>query len=135
MLTLVHPDYADELHSPHLLTRNELAEQLRKYVATFQLNAITSAKTISTRFDESTDRWITVLSTPSGKSTIVSKHIVQATGIGSQKPNIPVIQNREVFQGISIHSSQYKNPSQLLEKGVKVSRRTKSSLEVGYHER
>lgn len=61
---------------------------------------------------------------PAGQRTAVSKHLVLATGIGSQKPNMPQIADRGLYQGISVHSAQYQNAKQLVEKGVKVGKHT-----------
>lgn len=82
---------------------------------------INSAKILSTRFDGASKQWTVNFSTPAGEHTVVSKHLVQATGIGSQKPHVPAIADEELFGGISIHSSGYKNGKELAEKGVKVS--------------
>lgn len=36
-------------------------------------------------------------------------------------PYIPAIANKEVFGGVNIHSSRYKNGKELAQQGVKVS--------------
>ncbi|KAE8391181.1 FAD/NAD(P)-binding domain-containing protein [Aspergillus alliaceus] len=82
--------YDPELQTPHLLARNELALQVRRYVETFNLNVLTAN----------------------------SKHLVLATGIGSQKPYLPTTVDSHLYQGISIHSAQYQNANQLAEKGA-----------------
>lgn len=82
---------------------------------------INSVKILSTRFDKASKQWTVNFSTPAGEHTVVSKHLVQATGIGSQKPYVPAIADEELFGGVSIHSSQYKNGKEIAEKGVKVS--------------
>ncbi|KAF7588254.1 hypothetical protein BBP40_005976 [Aspergillus hancockii] len=111
--------YDKELQTPHLLTRDELATQVRRYVEAYDLNIITSAQIQSTQYDESAKRWTVKFHTPAGQSTATSKHVVLATGIGSQKPNIPSIADRHLYQGVSIHSAQYQNGKQLAEKGAK----------------
>lgn len=79
------------------------------------------AKISSTRFDGAFKLWTVKFSTPTGEHTVISKHLVQATGIGSQMPHIPAIANQELFGGINIHSSRYKNAKELAQQGVKVS--------------
>lgn len=116
--------YPKALQAPHLLTRNDLAEQVRKYVVAFNLNVITSAKVKATQYNKSAKRWIVKLDTPAGMLTAVSKQLVQATGIGSQKPNMPSIADRHLYKGISLHSAQYTNAKELREKGAKVSANT-----------
>lgn len=97
---------------------------MRKYVAAFNLNVITSAKIKATQYDDSVKRWTVKFETPSGEYTAVSKQLVQATGVGSQKPNLPSIADRHLYKGISLHSAQYKNAKELRERGAKVSLNT-----------
>lgn len=82
---------------------------------------INSIKILSTNFDGASKQWTVNISTPAGNHTVVSKHLVQATGIGSQKPFVPAIANIELFSGVSIHSTRYKNAKELAQQGVKVS--------------
>lgn len=112
--------YDKELGISHLLTRNELAAHLRRYVETFNLNMINSAEVQSTQYDVLKQRWKVTFQTQTGMHTAVSKQLVLATGIGSQKPKIPNLGDSHLYQGISIHSTQYKNAQQLKESGAKV---------------
>lgn len=82
---------------------------------------INSARILSTSFDGATKQWTVKFSTAAGEHTVISKHLVQATGFGSQKPFVPAIANRELFGGLSIHSNEYKSGKELAERGVKVS--------------
>ncbi|CAI7648612.1 unnamed protein product [Penicillium pancosmium] len=111
--------YDKELRTPHLLSKDELASQVRRYVETFKLNIITSAKIKSTQYDMSTERWEIEIATPAGKRKISSKQLVLATGFGSQKPNMPYIPGKELYKGTSIHSAQFKSGLDLKEKGIK----------------
>lgn len=103
-----------------MLSKDDLASQVRRYVESFNLNMITSAQVLSTEYDTATTRWIVELQTPAGQRKIVSKHIVMATGIGSQKINLPSIADNHLYTGTSLHSAHFKNAEQLKEKGVKV---------------
>ncbi|KAJ9315623.1 hypothetical protein DTO271D3_4196 [Paecilomyces variotii] len=105
--------------TPHLLTRNELAEHLRRYIDSYNLNIITSAEIQSTQYNQLTKQWTVQLQTPSGKYTVICKHLVQATGIASQKPYIPELDNSNPYEGINIHSNEYQNASKLREQGAK----------------
>lgn len=120
---LSYAGYPKELQSPHLLTKDELGEQLRKYCETLGLSGIYSAKVLSTQYDANEKRWTLKVQTPSGEISVTSKHLVQATGVGSQKPYLPpaAITGREVYKGISVHSSQFKSAQELKARGVKVS--------------
>jgi cation diffusion facilitator CzcD-associated flavoprotein CzcO len=117
-LTVRKPDYEKK---PELLSREDLASQVRRYVAAFNLNMITSAQIQSTQYNPSTKRWLIKFQTPAGQRTAISKHVVMATGIGSQKMNLPSIADEHLYKGISMHSVQYKNAEQLKAKGAKVS--------------
>ncbi|KAL3481108.1 monooxygenase [Aspergillus californicus] len=111
--------YDKELQSPHLLTRQDLADQVRRYVETFNLNIIHSALIQWTEFDEVTKNWSISFQTPAGQRKVVAKHLVMATGIGSQKPYLPQMAEPELYKGVSMHSAQYKNAEQLKEQGAK----------------
>ncbi|KAK0120504.1 hypothetical protein ONS96_010712 [Cadophora gregata f. sp. sojae] len=109
--------YDKELQSPHLLSKDELAEQVRSYVKAFNLNFITLAEIIET-IQLPDERWSVRFKTPAGIYTINTHHLVQATGIGSQRPNMPIIKDAHIYPGIKIHSKQYKNANQLRDQGV-----------------
>lgn len=112
--------YPKELQSPHLLTKDELAQQVRRYVSSFDLNFITSAKIQSVVYDQSAKRWTIKFQTPSGPQKAVSKHLVQATGVRSQKPHLPCIIDEGIYKGISMHSVTFRNGNKLKNQGVKV---------------
>ncbi|KAI5456708.1 hypothetical protein BGZ63DRAFT_467875 [Mariannaea sp. PMI_226] len=116
---LPYMTYDEELQAPHLLTKDELAEQVRRYVATFNLNIITSASIQSTVYDVSSKSWTVKLQTPAGQLKVVAKHLVQATGLGSQKEYIPKLENEGLYKGINLHSVNYKNANKLKEQGAK----------------
>lgn len=82
---------------------------------------VNSAKILSTRFDGASKLWTISFSTPTGEHMVMSKHLVQATGIGSQMPYIPAVANEELFGGVNIHSSRYRNGKEMVQQGVKVS--------------
>ena len=110
--------YDRELQAPHLLTRDELAEQVRRFVETFHLNVITSAEIIQTTQMQD-NRWQIKFQTPAGVFTVIAKQLVQATGIGSQKPYLPPMADQQLYKGISVHSSRYKNATQLTDQGAR----------------
>ncbi|OJJ70339.1 hypothetical protein ASPBRDRAFT_197053 [Aspergillus brasiliensis CBS 101740] len=111
--------YDKELQTPHLLTRQDLASQVRRYVETFNLNTIHSAKVQSTEYDEVAKRWHVTFQSPAGQRKVTAKQLVMATGIGSQKPNMPQIANLHIYKGISVHSTEYKNANLFREQGAK----------------
>ncbi|KAJ5632118.1 hypothetical protein N7490_008457 [Penicillium lividum] len=102
---------------PMLLTRSMLAEQMKRYAQVFTLNLLNSSTIEASSFNESTDSWRFKIRTPSGSKTVTCKHVVQATGLGCTKPFVPQLPGN--YSGVSIHSSQYRNPSELKRLGVK----------------
>ncbi|KAJ5297482.1 hypothetical protein N7508_007731 [Penicillium antarcticum] len=111
--------YMNYEKKPDLLSREDLASQVRRYVATFNLNMITSAQIQSTQYNRSTKQWLIKFQTPAGQRTVISKHVVMATGVGSQKLHLPSIADKHLYKGISMHSVQYKNAEQLKAKGAR----------------
>lgn len=82
---------------------------------------ITSVKIQSTQYDELSKRWTIRFQTPTGQHTAVSKHLVQATGLGSQKFYLPPIKGEDLYKGTSVHSAQYRNAKEFKQEGAKVS--------------
>lgn len=114
---LPYMTYDKELQSPHHLSKDELAAQVRRYVDAFNLNVVTSADVTKTT-QLPGKRWQIEFRTPSGAYTAVAKHLVQATGIASQKPYTPPMADEELYKGIHIHSSQFKSGAQLKSQGA-----------------
>lgn len=117
MCELPYMNYDKEMQSPHLLTKDELAQQVSRYVSAFKLNIINSAEILETT-QLSDRRWEVKFQTPAGTRTVVTKHLVQATGFGSQKPYIPSVADQQLYKGISIHSQQFKNAEELKKQGA-----------------
>lgn len=117
---MVFMEYPKEQQSPYLLTKDDLAEQVRRYVAAFDLNIINSAEVIETmQFRKPDRRWRIRVKTPAGVCEVVAKHLVQATGIASQKPNLPSLPDEQLYKGISVHSTGFKNGSELIKQGAR----------------
>ncbi|KAI0481998.1 hypothetical protein GGR56DRAFT_164706 [Xylariaceae sp. FL0804] len=117
---LPYLDYRKEKQSPHRLTKYDVAEYLEEYAERCRLSILFSATIKSTVYNAAAEqKWTVKVETPSGPKIIVAKHFVQTTGIGSGKPFVPAIPNRELFKGISIHSTQYRNGRELAAQGVK----------------
>ncbi|KAG8676498.1 hypothetical protein FPOAC2_02628 [Fusarium poae] len=112
-------NYQDEFMGDHLLSKDELADHLRRFVSCFDINVITSAKIQSTVYDKLNKKWTIEVKTPAAVVVVAAKHVVQATGIASQKPNVPTITNTNTYKGIAIHSSDYRNGQHLAKQGIK----------------
>ncbi|KAL2751906.1 hypothetical protein ACRALDRAFT_1059061 [Sodiomyces alcalophilus JCM 7366] len=116
---LPYLEYPKKPQSPYLLSRDDLAEQVRRYTECLNLNVITSAKIQSTVYDPSKKQWTVKFQTPGGLRTALAKHLVQATGVSSQKKYVPQIADEHLYKGTSFHSEQFKNGKKLKEKGIK----------------
>lgn len=103
------------------LHRDDLAEQMRRFAKAFNLgdDVLHSTTVRSTSYDPEDKTW-TVSLNPCGKS-IQCKQLVLCTGIGSWAPYTPDILGREAYQGVAIHSADFKNGKTLAAQGVKVS--------------
>ncbi|KAK1981195.1 hypothetical protein LZ30DRAFT_593199 [Colletotrichum cereale] len=111
--TMAYLEYAKEQQFPHFLTREELANQVKRYVETFNLNIVNSAEIISTTYNQSTKLYTVTCLTPTGRRVATARHIVQATGIGSQKPRMPAMADTKLYKGVSIHSTAYRSAKDL----------------------
>ncbi|CAN8101232.1 unnamed protein product [Discula destructiva] len=109
--------YDDNL--PVILTRTDLADHMKNYVATFHLNMLNSSSVQESSFNQTTRTWNFKIRTPFGTKVVKSKHLVQSTGIGGQCGYVPDIPGAMDFKGVNIHSEQYKNPRTLSDKGAK----------------
>ncbi|KAH7464405.1 hypothetical protein FOXG_17115 [Fusarium oxysporum f. sp. lycopersici 4287] len=109
----------DEKFRSGLLSRDVLANQLKRYVEEFRLNVVTGSVIQWTTYDSAAKQWKIKIRTPGGEKIATARHLVQATGIASQKPYLPSIGDKHIYKGFNLHSSEYKNPAQLREKGVK----------------
>ncbi|KAL0766456.1 hypothetical protein CaCOL14_010901 [Colletotrichum acutatum] len=108
-----------EQQFPHFLTREELANQVKRYVEIFNLSMLNSAKIISTTYNQAPKLYTVTFLSPTGRRVAVARHIVQATGIGSQKPHMPPMADANLYRGVSVHSTAYRNAKDLKMLGVK----------------
>ncbi|KAK1655074.1 hypothetical protein BDP81DRAFT_308322 [Colletotrichum phormii] len=117
--TMAYLEYPKEQHFPHFLTRDELANQVKRYVETFNLNVVNSAKVMSTTFNQASKLYTVTFWSPTGRRVAVARHLVQATGLGSQKPHMPPMADANLYKGVSVHSTAYRNAKDLKMLGVK----------------
>lgn len=107
-----HPKLQDKI-----LSRNDLATHLKKCVRQFGLHVINSVEITQTTLADD-GRWRVNFSTPYSARTAIARHLVQATGIGSQIPYTPSITEQQTYNGVAIHSSQYKDLHVLKDQSV-----------------
>jgi len=99
-------------HWPVFTPKDKLAEFFEAYVNLLELNAWTSTKIQSTKWDETGKRWTVEVHRRNADGTtsdhtLHPRHIVLATG-HSGKPNMPNIQGIDQFKGDNLcHSSAH----------------------------
>ncbi|KAL6362256.1 hypothetical protein LRP88_04334 [Fusarium phalaenopsidis] len=95
------PEYSD------YLGKDELAKGHRQWAEKYGINVWLSTTVGSGHWDE-TAKLYTLNITKQGQHVqITARHVVMATGAGSQSPVMPNISDRDHFQGILLHSSDY----------------------------
>lgn len=93
---------------------------MQRFAQTFPLNILYLTTVQSTRLDTRTGQWTLVLSTAGEKArTVVAKHLVQATGLGSQVPNKPKLDVDASYAGLDLHSVAFTNAKDLHARGVR----------------
>lgn len=110
------------MQSPYRLSKHDVAEQLQKYTESFGLNVITGARIHKTVYNVTENLWTfqVAIEGQDDYTTVVCKHLVQATGLGSGKPNLPLIKDAHLYRGLQMHSAQYRKANSLKETGAKV---------------
>lgn len=106
--------------------KQDLAGQCARYAATFNLNVLLQTTVKAIKQDASSKHWTVTLSQRQSDGShreieVKAKHIVQSTGVGSQIPYTPTLENAAAeYGGKILHSVRFKNASNLAEQGVKV---------------
>ncbi|KAG5721450.1 Flavin-containing monooxygenase YUCCA4 [Termitomyces sp. T112] len=104
------------LYTPSL----KMADWLESYAAILELPVWTSS-IVQSAVQLDNNKWSVRIRTHDGTLRIfVVNHLVFATGIGDGNPNIPDIQNLDLYTGITLHSSQYKRADEYIGKKVLV---------------
>lgn len=98
-----------------------MASHLARYVNTFNLNVITSSHIQHTEYDMVSNRWTVLFKSMSVGRKVICKQLVLATGVGSQQPYVPRIEQSEQYQGLSFHSSSFTNAKGLKSLEISVS--------------
>lgn len=107
-----------------ILSRDDLADHMRNYAATFHLNILYSSTIEGCSFSTARGAWTVRVRTPTGPRVVRAKHLVQSTGLGGSEPYMPSLPGAEAYKGVNLHSVAYKNPKTLSDKGAKVRRPT-----------
>ncbi|KAJ6606230.1 FAD/NAD-P-binding domain-containing protein [Mycena vulgaris] len=92
---------------PVFTPRDKMADWLEQYAQSQDLVAWTNSRLLPhPRYDSAAKRWTVVVDRAGEHVTLNPAHIVVAAGaLGA--PRVPVIRDREIFRGTTIHSSEY----------------------------
>lgn len=94
---------------PVYIPKDLLANWFESYADAMELNIWTSTEIVSAQHDAATGDWRVVLRRGDGTERVVKpKHIVMATGVSSI-PVRPKYAGLEDFEGVVMHSGDYKN--------------------------
>ncbi|KAF2445316.1 FAD/NAD(P)-binding domain-containing protein [Karstenula rhodostoma CBS 690.94] len=104
-----------------IVSRRTMLQNIYSNTPKTSINVITSATIHTTVFNVTEKLWTVNIGIAGGKKakTTRSKHIVQATGLGSGKPHLPSMKDEDLYKGLRLHSADYGNTQQLKERRVK----------------
>ncbi|GAB4847742.1 hypothetical protein Ancab_026804 [Ancistrocladus abbreviatus] len=119
--------------APTYMNKDEFIKYLNDYVSYFAIKPHYSECVFSTSYDESEQRWTVIAQHTKSREVhgYSSKFLVIASGENS-KSYIPHIPGQLNFEGISLHSSQYKSGSNFRGKDVLVIGCGNSGMEICY---
>ncbi|PCG95286.1 Hypothetical protein PENO1_025280 [Penicillium occitanis (nom. inval.)] len=92
---------------PEYLGKEDLAEGPRAWAAKYGIKIWLLTTVHSGYWDNQTQTYTLNIRRADIESQVTAKHVVMATGAGSQTPVMPVFPNRERYRGLVLHSAQY----------------------------
>ncbi|KAF9461716.1 hypothetical protein BDZ94DRAFT_1263163 [Collybia nuda] len=98
----------------------KMGNWLEYYSDALELNVWTSTTLTKATQDPDTYKWHVTLIRDGKERTLFVKHIIFATGIGSDVPRFPEIPGKENYGGIVLHSCQHKSAKDHIGKKVLV---------------
>ncbi|KAL9560680.1 hypothetical protein ACKAV7_015171 [Fusarium commune] len=91
------------------LGKDELAKGHKKWAEKYGINIWLSTNVTSGSWNEDTRTYTLDIVKEGRLMQISTRHVVIATGAGSQTPVFPNISNKDSFKGILLHSADYSN--------------------------
>ncbi|KAF5636969.1 dimethylaniline monooxygenase (n-oxide forming) [Fusarium tjaetaba] len=98
------------------LGKDELAKGHKKWAEKYGINIWCSTNVKSGSWDEASRAYTLDVVKEGRPMQISTRHVVIATGAGSQTPVLPTISNREAFKGVVLHSADYSTAQAWAEK-------------------
>ncbi|KAK7037595.1 hypothetical protein VNI00_011087 [Paramarasmius palmivorus] len=97
-----------------------MADWLENYVNTLELNVWTSTTVLDAAQAQDNTWNIRVQRSDNSIRNLRVRHLVMATGVGDNVPNIPEIPGSGIYKGQVMHSIYYKSPQEFIGKRVTV---------------
>ncbi|KIW17548.1 hypothetical protein PV08_04742 [Exophiala spinifera] len=97
---------------PEYLGKEELAKGHKAWAVKYGINIWLSTTVDSGSWDNQTQTYTLNIRRAGVESKVTAKHVVIATGAGSQTPVMPVLPNREKYRGLVLHSADYVSASE-----------------------
>ncbi|KAE9407932.1 hypothetical protein BT96DRAFT_54915 [Gymnopus androsaceus JB14] len=100
----------------------KLAGWLEYYAEAMELNVWTSCEVVKSVRNEENNTWAVTLQFADGKERIFNniKHLIFATGLSGNQPNMPSYPGKDLFKGQILHSSEHSLASDHIGKKVVV---------------
>lgn len=95
-------------HWPVYSSKDQMADWIQAYVRIMDLDYWTQSTCVSASFDNSSSKWTVKVDRKGELITLTPNHLVLATGV-SGFPNVPELPGKDVFSGVSWHSSQHRD--------------------------
>lgn len=93
---------------PVYTPKDKLGDWLEFYASAMELNVWTSSSMEDATYDDATGRWTVTIRRADGQiRTVHPAHVVVATGVHGE-PRIPAFPGMELYQGVTVHSSEYR---------------------------
>jgi cation diffusion facilitator CzcD-associated flavoprotein CzcO len=94
---------------PDLLSIGDVTEGLQKFAKLFDLNVWVSTALQKAAWSEECQQWEISVCRDGQEQKVRARHLVFATGNGTDFPIMPSLANREKFPGTVLHSVEYKD--------------------------
>ena len=94
---------------PYFLAAKDLARGFQRFVDRYDINVWLSTNVDSAAWDDEAKKWTVSIDRAGQSMALKACHIVFAIGAAGQKPKMPSYPHRENFNGIVMHSVDYKS--------------------------
>jgi thioredoxin reductase len=94
---------------PELLSTGDITEGLQRFATLFDLNVWLSTALQKAVWNEQDLQWEVSVLRGDWEQKVFARHLVFATGLGTDFPVMPNLPNKEKFHGTVLHSIEYKN--------------------------